>query len=82
MKKVAVTVAVLALGLAACAKNNAANNEMTANESYTENAATTDMNESMNSEAVATNALENIQGEAQNAQGAVENMAENTTTNK
>jgi hypothetical protein len=40
------------------------------------------MNASMNSEAVATNALENIQDEAQNAQGAVANMAENTTTNK
>ena len=48
MKKVAVTVAVLALGLAACAKNDAANNDMTANDMYTENAADTDMNVSMN----------------------------------
>jgi outer membrane lipoprotein SlyB len=82
MKKVAVTVAVLALGLAACAKNNAANNDMTANDTYTENAASTDMNASMNDEAVATNALENASNSVDNAQSAVSNMADNTTTNK
>ena len=61
MKKVAVTVAVLALGLAACAKNDAANNDMTANDMYTENAADTDMNVSMNAtENAAGNALENL----------------------
>ena len=42
MKKVAVTVAVLALGLAACNKNEAANN--TANETAVENNAETDVN--------------------------------------
>lgn len=83
MKKVAVTVAVLALGLtAACAKNTDANNEMTANESYTENAATTDVNASMNAEAVATNALETAGNAVDNAQDAVSNIADNVTTNK
>ena len=42
MKKVAVTVAVLALGLAACNKNEADNNA--ANETAVENAAATDIN--------------------------------------
>jgi hypothetical protein len=82
MKKVAVTVAVLALGLAACAKNNAANNEMTENAATTENAAATDMNASMNAEAVASNALENAGNAVDNAQDAVSNRAANTTTNK
>jgi outer membrane lipoprotein SlyB len=81
MKKVAVTVAVLALGLAACAKNNEANN-LTANDMYTENAAGTDMNASMNDEAAASNALENASNSVENAQAAVNNVAENTTTNK
>ncbi len=82
MKKVAVTDAVLALGLAACAKNNAANNEMTANETTTENAASTDMNVSMDAEAVASNELANAGNSVDNAQAAVSNIAENTTTNK
>ena len=82
MKKVAVTVAVLALGLAACAKNDAANNEMAANDTYTENAADTDMNASMNA---AENALENADTAVENAQDAVANAADNAadaTTNK
>ncbi len=82
MKKVAVTALVLALGLAACAKSNDANNEMTANESYTENAATTDVNASMNAEEVASNALETAGNAVDNAQDAVSNMADNVTTNK
>ncbi len=81
MKKVAVTVAVLALGLAACAKNNAANNDMTSNDMYTENATGADMN-AATPENVAENALENVQSDAQNAQAAVQNMADNTTTNQ
>ena len=42
MKKVALTVAVLALGLAACNKNNADNNA--ANETAVENTASYDIN--------------------------------------
>jgi outer membrane lipoprotein SlyB len=81
MKKVAVTVAVLALGLAACAKNDAANNDMTANDTYTENAAESDLNTSMNA---AENALENAGNAVENASDAVENAADNAadaTTN-
>ena len=54
MKKVAVTVAVLALGLAAC--NKAAENNA-ANETIVENTATTDVNAATN-EAVETNAAD------------------------
>ena len=81
MKKVAVTVAVLALGLAACAKNDAANNDMTANEAYTANAAETDMNASENA---AGNALDNAGNAIDNAGNAVENAGnavENAATN-
>jgi hypothetical protein len=80
MKKVAVTVAVLALGLAACAKNDAANNDMTANDMVTENAAETDMNASMNEatpENVAANALEDAGNAVENASDAVENISTN-----
>ncbi len=82
MKKVAVTVAVLALGLAACAKNDAANNEMAANDVYTENAAETDMNASMNA---AENALDNAGEAVENAGDAVANAADeaaDTATNQ
>ena len=82
MKKVAVTVAVLALGLAACAKNDAADNEMAANDMYTENAAETDANAAMTA---AENALENAGEAVENAGEAVENAAEEaaeTTTNE
>lgn len=81
MKKIAVTVAVLALGLAACAKNDAANNDMTANDTYTENAADTDVNASMNA---AENALDNAGNAVDNAADAVGNAADNAadaTTN-
>ena len=76
MKKVAVTVAVLALGLAACAQNNEANN-MAENDLYTENAAETDMNMSLNeTENVAGNALESASNAIENAGEAVENAGE------
>ncbi|HET7316183.1 MAG TPA: hypothetical protein VFI88_02010 [Sphingomicrobium sp.] len=84
MKKVAVTVAVLALGLAACAKNNDADN-MTANDMYTENTADTDMNMSINAEEAASNALDTASNAIDNAGEAVENAGdavENTTTNE
>ncbi len=76
MKKVAVTVAVLALGLAACAQNNEANN-MAENDLYTENAAETDMNMSLNeTENAADTALENATESLENAGEAVENAGE------
>ena len=81
MKKVAVTVAVLALGLAACAQENEANNDLTANELYTENEADADMNmamDNMSAENVAENALEDASNAVDNASDAVENIAENT----
>ena len=82
MKKVAVTVAVLALGLAGCAQNNEANN-MAANDIYTENEADADMNMSLNeTEEAAGNALEDASNAVENAGEAVENAAEaveNTT---
>ena len=86
MKKVAVTVAVLALGLAACAKSTDANNDMTANDMYTENAADTDTNVSMDAtENAAGNALESAGNAIDNAQEAVENAGEaveNAATNQ
>ena len=76
MKKVAVTVAVLALGLAACAQNNEANNTAT-NDLYTENEAADDMNLSLNeTENAAGNALENASNAIENAGEAVENAGE------
>ncbi|MGI8704304.1 MAG: hypothetical protein ACR2JJ_00630 [Sphingomicrobium sp.] len=80
MKKVAVTVAVLALGLAACAQDNQANNAAE-NDLFAENAAETDMNMAMNdmsSEDVAENALKNAGESIENAQEAVDDMAANT----
>ena len=81
MKKVAVTVAILALGLAAC-ENRADHN--TANETAVENNAETDTNAATTD---ATNAAENALDAAgnavENAGEAVENAAdaveENTT---
>ena len=76
MKKVAVTVAVLALGLAACAQDNGADN-MAANDMMVENETDMDMNMSMNeTETVAENALENASEAVENAGEAVENAAE------
>ena len=75
MRKVAVTVAVLALGLAGCAQNEADN--MAANDVYTENAADDDMNMSLNeTENAAGNALENATNAIENAGESVENAAE------
>ena len=86
MKKIAVTVAVLALGLAACAKSDDANN-VSANDTYTENAADTDMNASMNDVEnvagnaldAASNAIDNAGEAVENAGEAVENAADNAT---
>jgi len=86
MKKVAiVTVAVLALGLAACNKNNAANNA--ANETAVENNADMDVNAASN-EAVEANAdaalnagvsndVANIGNAADTGTAAVTNATEN-----
>ena len=77
MKKVAVTVAVLALGLAACAKSDNNANNMAANDMYTENAADADINASMNdTEAAAGNALETASNAIDNAGNAVENAGD------
>ena len=81
MKKVAVTVAVLALGLAGCAQDNEAN-ELAANDVYAENEAGVDMNASMNEiapEEAAQNALENATQSIENAQEAVENVGDTAT---
>jgi hypothetical protein len=84
MKKVALTVAVLALGLAACKPGNADNNA--ANETAVENNADYDVNAATNdASAVADNAL-NAAGNAVNSAGnAVDNASnavENASTNK
>jgi outer membrane lipoprotein SlyB len=76
MKKVAVTVAVLALGLAGCAQNDETNN-MAANDIYTENAADDDLNLSLNeTENAAGNALDEASNAIENASEAVENAGE------
>jgi hypothetical protein len=74
MKKVAVTVAVLALGLAACNKQEAANNAADTN---VENAAVTDTN-AANAEVAANadNAL-NAEANATNAEANATNAATN-----
>ena len=68
MKTIAVTVAVLALGLAACAQSDDANN-MAANDVYTENAAGNALD-------TASNAIENAGEAVENAGEAVENVAD------
>jgi hypothetical protein len=79
MKKVAVTVAVLALGLAACTKNadnNAANETAVENNAELDvNAATANADEALNA---AGNAVENAGNAVDNAGAA----AENATTNQ
>ena len=85
MKKVAVTVAVLALGLAACNKNDADNNA--ANETAVENNAEYDVNAATNDATTAAdnalnaadNALDNAGNAVENAADAVGNAAENAT---
>ena len=79
MKKIAVTVAVLALGLAACTKNDADN--AAANETAVENAADADVNAATDS---ADNALDAAGNAVDNAANAVDNAAaavDNTTAN-
>jgi hypothetical protein len=80
MKKVAVTVAVLALGLAACTKNadnNAANETAVENNAEVDvNAATANADEALNA---AGNAVENAGNAVDNASDAVENAADNAT---
>ena len=76
MNKIAVTVAVLALGLAACAQNEDANN-VSANEVAVENEVADDMNLSMNdTENAAGNALDAATNAIDNAGEAVENAGE------
>ena len=86
MKKVAtvVTIAVLALGLAACNKKDADDN--TANETAVENTASTDVNAASNDSVnAADNALNAASNEVSNAGAAVNNASaavSNATTNK
>src|SRR5690349_10516928 len=85
MKKVAiVTVAVLALGLAACNKNNADNNA--ANETAVENNADVDVNAATNDSVnAADNALNATDNAVANAGNAIDNAgaaATNATTNQ
>lgn len=76
MKKIALTVAVLALGLAACAQDGEANNAA-ANDAYAVNEADGDMNAAVNtSENAAGNALDTASNAIDNATNAVENAGE------
>ena len=79
MKKVALTVAVLALGLAACQDNAPDNNMSTVN--TVENEAAADINAADNAADnaldAAGNAVENAGNAVENAGEAVENAAEN-----
>jgi hypothetical protein len=78
MKKVAVTVAVLALGLAACQKNadnNAANETAVENNAqYDVNAATANADEALNA---AGNEVSNAGNAVDNASAAVANASTN-----
>jgi hypothetical protein len=80
MKKVALTVAVLALGLAACQPKAEENNAAAVN--AVENEAITDTNAALGNAAdnaldAAGNAIENAGNAVENAGEAVENAAEN-----
>ena len=79
MKKVALTVAVLTLGLAACQDNAADNNTSTVNTVETEAAADTNaaMSAVDNGAAAADNALDNASNSIDNAQNAVDNSTTN-----
>ena len=85
MKKVAVTVAVLALGLAACQDNAADNNASALNTVETEaeadtNVATNDAEASADTALnAAGNALEDAGNAVENAADKVENAADNAT---
>ena len=76
MKTVTLTVAVLALGLAACARDDDHNNAA-ANDAYAENAADADLNAASNTtENAAENALDQASNAIDNAGEAVENAGE------
>ena len=82
MKKVALTVAVLTLGLAACQDNAPDNNTSTVNTIETEAAA--DVNAATDTTAdnaldAAGNAVENAGNAVENAGDAVDNAADNAT---
>ena len=83
MKKVALTVAVLALGLAACQKNDAANTAV--NETAVENNAELDVNaattDAANSADAALNAADNAIDNAGEAVDNASDAVENATTN-
>jgi hypothetical protein len=81
MKKIAVTVAVLALGLAACQPKA---DETANNEAAVENAADADVNAAVDASNVADNALDAAGNAIDNAGNAVENAADavgNAATN-
>jgi hypothetical protein len=79
MKKVALTVAVLALGLAACNKNDADN---TANETAVENNAEYDTNAATVNADAALNAADNAIANAGEAVDNASDAVANTTTNQ
>jgi hypothetical protein len=81
MKKVALTVAVLTLGLAACQDNAPDNNTSTVNTVETEAAADANAaaNSADNALDAAGNAVENAGNAVDNAANAVDNAADNTT---
>ena len=74
MKKIAVTVAVLALGLAAC-QDNAADDPNSV-ENTVENEAAADVNAAVDASNVADNALDAAGNAIENAGDAVENAAD------
>ena len=84
MKKIALTVAVLALGLAACNKNNADNNTADTN---VENAAAVDTNAAVGNDmtANADEALNAVDNSVNSAANVVDNSADaanNAVTNQ
>ena len=82
MKKIAiVTVAVLALGLGACNKNDTDNNA--ANDTAVENTASMDVNAASNDAVnAADNALNATGNAVENAGNAIDNVTANATTNQ
>lgn len=77
MKTFALTVAVLSLGLAACAKNDGDANNVAANDVYADNAAEADLNAASNTtDNAAGNALDQASNAIDNAGAAVENAGE------
>jgi len=77
MKTFALTVAVLSLGLAACAKNDGDADNVAANDIYAENAADADLDAASNTtDNAAGNALDQASNAIDNADEAVENAGE------